>query len=223
MIVDAAMATSLGSRMFSNWSWIIGLTVLFVSTSSRAALNHSHAELVEFERVELAQDEDFDSDSEVQSESKTSIKVPFTGKRPMLLDAHIGMFPAYGFGGTIGARFGFPVMHNGFVKSINNAVYIVAGLDLGITTWFHRTVAFTFAIPVQLNWEFYFTDKWSAFAELGLVFRMTPAFRYFDSRVLPFGGWIAGDVGGRYHLSDRIALVLRVGSPSTVFGATFKF
>jgi hypothetical protein len=102
------------------------------------------------------------------------IRTPFHGTRPYQLDFHAGL-SWYGFGFAGGARFGIPILHNGFIPSLDNAVYINFGGDFyfvddrcfGGGGGCNREYRFALGFPVALHWEFYFDDTWSAFAELG--------------------------------------------------------
>lgn len=150
-----------------------------------------------------------------------NIRTPFTGDRSMQLDVH-GGFSHIGLGAAAGARFSIPIMDNGFVRSINNAVYINFGGDF---YWVRhgKDYAPAVGIPVTLNWEFYFSRRWSAFAELGVNVYLHPnLFRGHGWDWSP-GHWIIGAIGGRLHFNDHIALVLRLGNPYSAFGVTFSF
>ncbi|MEZ4319952.1 MAG: hypothetical protein R3F61_20745 [Myxococcota bacterium] len=151
----------------------------------------------------------------------TDISEPFTGERANSLEFH-GGFTYYGNGLAAGLRYGIPIVDNGFIGPINNSVYITFGADFYLLS---RIYAFNgtnrggvgFGIPIVLQWNFYFTDDWSAFGEVGV----NP---YFDSYTFQgngvyFGGaWAIAAVGGRYHLSDSLALIGRAGSPYISFG-----
>lgn len=153
------------------------------------------------------------------------IQTPFAGQRPFQLDAHAG-FAWNGFGFAGGARFAFPVMHNGFIPFLNNAAYVNVGADF----YYIRVPGITgykgayypgLGLPVALQWEFYFSDRWSAFAELGVNIFLDPwLFQGQGMRALA-GYWIVAGVGGRYHFNDFIAITLRLGNPYAVFGVTF--
>ncbi|HJL16569.1 MAG TPA: hypothetical protein RMH99_12980 [Sandaracinaceae bacterium LLY-WYZ-13_1] len=162
---------------------------------------------------------------------RVDIETPFTGERPFQLDVHAG-FTWWGVGFASGVRFGIPVVHNGFVESINNAVYLNFGADF----YFIRSYAYDcgrgrcweygpgFGFPVTLHWEFYFNDDWSAFAELGAQFFVHP--RWIDGNGWDWrepGAWFIWTVGGSYHVSESFLLTLRVGSPYVAFGLTFQF
>ncbi len=151
----------------------------------------------------------------------TSIRVPFSGRRPMQLDVH-GGFSHFGLGAAAGVRFGIPIVQNGFVPSINNAVYINFGGDFYWDRWGDRYGP-AVGVPVTLHWEFYFTDRWSAFAELGVNVYFSPAFLRGDGWGWSPGHWICGAVGGRFFITSSIALTLRLGNPYSAFGVTFLF
>ncbi|HBQ11511.1 MAG TPA: hypothetical protein DEF51_10195, partial [Myxococcales bacterium] len=58
-----------------------------------------------------------------EAQSSVDIRRPHTGSRPFQLDVH-GGFSWWGVGFASGVRFGIPLVNNGFVDSINNAVYL---------------------------------------------------------------------------------------------------
>lgn len=167
------------------------------------------------------------SAAEAQS---VNINTPHTGSRPFQLDIHAG-FTWWGVGVATGARFGIPLMNNGFVDSINNAVYLNFGVDFYWTRyrfdgprneWVYGP---GLGFPVTLHWEFYFNENWSAFAEVGGQFFMHPYF--FDTgrwdNYIDAGYFFVFAVGGRFHIGEHFALTLRIGSPYAAFGVTFMF
>jgi hypothetical protein len=72
--------------------------------------------------------------------------------------------------------------------------------------------------PIEFQWNFYLTPKWSVFGELGVLPYLGlmdgPAYTYFS--VVP-----AVFVGGRYHFNDRASLTMRLGYPFTTIGVSF--
>lgn len=162
------------------------------------------------------------------------IDQPFTGTRPFQLEFHGGL-AWYGFGFAGGARFGIPLMHNGFVPSLDNAVYLNFGGDFYfVDDWIcynngrggcdYRGYGIALGFPVALHWEFYFSDMWSAFAELGFQVFLPPSLfhgGYIDYRD-HVGQWVIAAVGGSLHLGDVVALTLRVGNPYISFGITLN-
>lgn len=157
------------------------------------------------------------------------IRTPFTGTRPFQLDIHGGL-SWYGIGLNTGVRFGIPIVHNGFVDSIDNAVYLNFGAELYYADegWggpdHHYFVGF--GIPVTLHWEFYFNDTWSAFAELGFQVYFPPGWLDSNSGLgfyVDAGAWVIAQVGGTLHFNEVIGLTLRVGNPYAAIGITFYF
>lgn len=160
---------------------------------------------------------------------------PFTGARPFQLEFHGGL-SWYGFGFAGGARFGIPIVENGFIPTLDNAVYLNFGGDFyfvddrrcriirGGAACEVGGYGVAVGFPVALHWEFYFSDTWSAFAELGFQVYLPPSlFRdgyvdYYDH----VGAWVIAAVGGSLHLGDVVALTLRVGNPYVSFGITLN-
>lgn len=154
------------------------------------------------------------------------IKRPFRGARPLQLDLHAG-FSFIGRGLAAGGRFGIPVVHNGFVKKINNAIYVNFGADLYFIDYKHGGAKGVYApavgIPVTMHWEFYFTRSWTAFGEVGPTLFLHPAVLKGDGWDWSPGHWFSAGVGGRYLLHETLALTLRLGSPYSSFGVSFFF
>lgn len=154
------------------------------------------------------------------------IKLPFRGKRPLQLDVHVG-FSYLGKGLATGARFGIPLFHNGFIKSINNAVYINFGVDIYIINTHHGKSGDEYAggigIPVTLHWEFYFTPRWSAFGEAGPNIFIHPGTIKGGGWDWSPGHWFSVAAGGRFFIKDSVTLTLRLGSPYSSLGVSFLF
>ena len=148
------------------------------------------------------------------------IDQPHTGGRPVTLDLHAG-FAWYGNGLALGGRIGIPIVDNGFVKTINNSVYINFGADFYYAEYYNgnnfeeRSAAL--GIPVSMQWNFYFTPEWSAYGEVGVNLYVHNG----DFRPGPY--WGIGAVGGRYHFGESAALMLRLGSPYSSFGFELSF
>jgi hypothetical protein len=129
------------------------------------------------------------------------------------------VYASAGFGA--GARFSIPIVQNGFVPSINNSVAISFGLDaLYFADCGGPSCGVTFLdFPVALQWNFYVARHWSVFGEPGLVIGhgfLSGAYPFPDTWVYP-----AFFVGGRYHISDKLSLTMRIGYPSFSFGVSF--
>jgi hypothetical protein len=159
------------------------------------------------------------------------------------LEPHVlfGVAELYGATGLgVGLRASIPIVQNGFVPQINNSVAISFGLDwthYGDCYYFDRRNgrdigygcgANYFIFPVAMQWNFWFTEHWSAFGEPGLyiyhgVFDANycdPNFQfcgYPTATGVDFAFW----VGGRYHFNDKVSLTMRIGYPSFSFGVSF--
>ena len=68
-------------------------------------------------------------------------------------------------------------------------------------------------LPVVMQWNFWFTDRWSAFGEPGINLY------YLGDHGL--GAGAALYLGGRFRLSDRITVTARIGYPTLGIGASF--
>ncbi len=154
------------------------------------------------------------------------IGTPFTGERRAELNLHAGFSPR-GLGPAGGLRFAIPIIDNGFVRSINNAIYITFGADL----FFEQCVGgcgktandygVAFAVPVTGRWQFNFTPRWSAYGEVGPNLYVHTG--WLGKGVFPgFGhvsdAWLAVAAGGKWHFSRTSSLTLAVGEPYTHVG-----
>lgn len=176
------------------------------------------------------------SDAHAQS----TIKNPNPPRYSVEIEPKLNVGPSdvWGYGGGSGfgpgVRFSIPVMSPGFVKSINDSVAISFGLDLihysGYAYYYNGCNRFGCAtydagdfwsayFPVAMQWNFWLTDRWSVFGEPGLVFRH--AF-YNDAYCNPNVYYGCGhrddvlplfDFGGRFMLSEKVGLTMRLGYP----------
>jgi len=141
----------------------------------------------------------------------------------------------------VGLRASVPVLDNGPIKNFPNNLAIGFGLD-----WVHfddcggyggDCGADSFLVPVVLQWNFWLTDWLSLFPEFGIAIEHAtwdwagPG----DCRSGP--GPRRGPVdcvdgsdtdvelvlwlGARFALSRNVALTLRLGTPSVLFGVSF--
>lgn len=141
--------------------------------------------------------------------------------------ANLGLLGYYGVGLGLGGRVGIPLVHNGFVSTINNSIAISAGADFVHYTgcWYTSEgcgVNYLF-VPVVMQWNFYLTRQWSVFGEPGLAIYHA----FFDDICGGFAGCVTPtatsvapvfEVGGRFHFADTFALTMRVGYPTASVG-----
>jgi hypothetical protein len=95
---------------------------------------------------------------------------------------------------------------DGFVKGINDSIGVGVGID------FAPAGPGYFFVPIVMQWNFFLSTHFSVFGEPGLGFTNAPR-----SVVDPFIFY----AGGRFHITDHIALTLRVGYPDVSFGVSF--
>jgi hypothetical protein len=154
---------------------------------------------------------------------------------------NVGLFDPPGFGGGTGWGLGFrgtvQLLKNGFIPKINNSVGIGFGIDYvrydgwqgprGACRQFVPGPAGVpicvrtsdidhvnyFYVPVVMQWNFWLHRKWSVFGEPGLAF-------YVQDGQLQFTPFVLY-AGGRYHITDRITLTMRIGYPTFSLGASF--
>ena len=147
-----------------------------------------------------------------------------------------------------GGRLTIPILRNGFVPTINNNVGIGFGVDwahyTGCYYYYYRgpygydCPSFnTFIFPVVMQWNFFLAKQWSVFAEPGLAFEYgtfgtCPGYyldgrgnpQYYPCPVAPnrftFDPFVLF-VGGRFHISDGVALTARIGWPYFSIGVSF--
>lgn len=124
-----------------------------------------------------------------------------------------------GYGTEVGAGFrasielGDPL----FIPSINNTIAITFGLDTNSCRYSYcGRNNFELWSPVALQWNFFLTRKWSAFAEFGGIVH---SYGFFSRGSL----WVDPTVflGTRIHFNDKVALTFRVGSPWIGIGVSF--
>jgi hypothetical protein len=135
----------------------------------------------------------------------------------------------------VGVRGTIEVAPDGFIPKLNDSVGIGFGLD-----WVHydaaqdrafcarfvltaqgvpvcvETTAHTpsyLFVPVVMQWNFWLARRWSVFGEPGIALSHNSDTGFGVSPVVM--------VGGRYQISDTVALTLRLGYPTFSFGVSF--
>jgi hypothetical protein len=142
----------------------------------------------------------------------------------------------------LGGRFSIPILNNGFIPNINNSIAIGFGVD-----WLHyngcyRQYAYwgcgninSFWFPGVMQWNFYFTERWSAFGEIGAamyyanwgddcwVYTAPNGQRSTICGNSPshFNADFVFQIGGRFHASEKVAITARIGYPYFSIGVSF--
>jgi len=136
---------------------------------------------------------------------------------------HYGDRLGLGFRGTI------PVVHNGFVRTINNSVGIGFGVDALLfgdehchgnpndDGYCHNHNEIV--LPLVMQWNFWLHRNWSVFGEPGLAIVLDDDHGDDDLDIEP----IVFSAGGRWHFSNAAALTMRLGGPrlSLSIGVSF--
>ncbi len=116
--------------------------------------------------------------------------------------------PEWGAGFRASIEIGDPM----FIPKINNTIAITFGGD--ITDCYYCYRDYWIWSPVALQWNFFFHRKFSAFADIGGVIRSDGFLNdvYVDPAFM---------VGGRVHISDKVAFTFRGGIPFFNLGFSF--
>lgn len=155
-----------------------------------------------------------------------SIKRPFRGQRVSELNLHAGLSHR-GPGLAAGLRVAIPIVDNGFVSSIDNAIYITVGGDLMFERCLggcgrnDRDYGVALAVPVTGRWQFNFTPRWSAYGEVGPNLYLHSGWLgdgRFPGLLHVSPHWIAGAAGGKWHFAEQTSLTLSVGAPYSYVG-----
>jgi hypothetical protein len=178
--------------------------------------------------------------------AQSTIKQP--GQRPHYYfeaEPHllVGLFDPPGFGDDTGLGVGFrgslDIVKDGFIPKLNDSIGIGFGLDylrydgwqgprgrceefvsgpsgtpvcVRVSGGFDGDVDY-FYVPVVMQWNFWLHRRWSVFGEPGAAL-------YVEDGDVDFQPFVLY-AGGRFHITDYIALTLRLGYPTFSFGVSF--
>ena len=149
-----------------------------------------------------------------------------SSSKPFQLEAHGGV-GWYGLGPVAGVRFGIPLLKDGLVGSLDDALYLSVGADLYYVARYCvrdgcQDYGLGLGFPVVAHWEIELSESLSVFAELGVNVYLTPS--QLEGRPSSFGAapWIAVAFGGTWRLSDSFGFILRVGNPAVTFGGQLE-
>jgi hypothetical protein len=153
------------------------------------------------------------------------------------VEPHLVLQHSDGEGIGVGMRASFPIIDNGPIRTINNSLALGIGLD-----WAHwddecgnwaDCDGNDFLIPFVVQWNFFFTDFISAFPELGVAVEYESWEGDDDWDRLCRGRYCDGDgdgdidiefviwLGVRLHITEEIAVTIRLGRPSVLIGVSF--
>jgi hypothetical protein len=117
------------------------------------------------------------------------------------------------FGVGPGLRASIPLMHNGFVRSINNNVAIGFGADVA---YYDHASAGVLWVPVVLQWNFYITDIITVFGEPGVALR----YANWDNGS-ETSGQLVLQGGAKFMFGQTAGLTVRIGAPYVSVGVSF--
>lgn len=124
-------------------------------------------------------------------EAEPHLLIGYTG--PYLENGNFGV----GFRGTVNIA-------DGFVPQINDSVGVTFGFDFATHD--------RFLVPIALQWNFWLSTHFSVFGEPGIGIGTS------DGNQVVYPILFAG---GRFHVTDRIAITFRVGYPEASLGVSF--
>lgn len=147
-------------------------------------------------------------------------------RRHPMLSLFIG-FPAgyFGYGGipfSIGGRYLQPILHDGFVPSVNDSFSIEIGADLyalGASRFFGAMLA----IPIEAMWALHFSQKFAGYLKLGAAIELRFLGDWCWGGVCNgiVGAGIVAQLGIMYAITDAIMLRVELGYPGLKVGLGF--
>ncbi|MCY1083306.1 hypothetical protein [Archangium lansingense] len=165
-------------------------------------------------------------DAERSSDGESAVRRTgaLLDRSPQTRDHMISVFafPSwyYGLGMGAAARYTLPIVHDGFIPSLNDSVELEFGGDI----WFGGSGGFTYTalgIPAEGRWTFHITDRFDAYAKIGLGWVL--AFTN-TSGVNSVGGlYVTGGPGVAYRVADAVALRAEIGNFGLRAGVGFAF
>jgi hypothetical protein len=120
-------------------------------------------------------------------------------------EPHVVATPFQGGGVGIGFAGTIVVKDDGFIKRVNDSI----GVGFGANWTTNRD----FVLSAAMQWNFWFTEQWSAFGEPGIAVDT-----HDDVHVWPNFG-----AGGRWAFSQNMTLTMRLGFPVSSVGVSFLF
>ena len=130
----------------------------------------------------------------------------------------------YGFPLGVGARYYLPLVHDGFIPSINDSFGLEVGADVSLingSAW----VPFLL-IPVEARWNLHFLPNLAGYLKVGLALEMSfSSYCFANVCRNGFGAGVEpiGAIGIMLNLTPAIALRIEAGYPWLKIGLGFPF
>lgn len=137
--------------------------------------------------------------------------------RHVLLSVH-GVLPYGHFRGFplgVGASLYIPILHNGFIRPVNDSFGIDFGADAIFFAGYNNP--FGLWVPVSLLWTFHFSDSFSAYVKAGA------ALRFWPGESLPFYPDFVAAIGLNWMFAHSVGLRVEAGYPGIKLGLLFAF
>jgi opacity protein-like surface antigen len=136
-----------------------------------------------------------------------------------------------GFGIGVTGRYEIPIVHDGFIGSINNSVSIEPSLGLAHTSYgygrfggFDRDLSITNITPAVYGlWSFYFSEDFRAYAAVGLGFNIGIVSDDYGTGYEANHFYWDLAAGLFYNVSSSIALRAELGNQGLKGGVAFLF
>lgn len=157
-----------------------------------------------------------------------SIKDASEKRRPMALS--LGMYVPWLSGVGIGFKLGFeiPIMHNGFLKNVNDSFSLEPRFMLSYQRWnsfsaFDDLHVMAYTPALAALWSFYFKTNLRAYAFVALGYTIADNVDYDDRRVVGLENYFYHDVGvgGYYNITEHWAAFAELGYAGMRLGISF--
>ena len=125
---------------------------------------------------------------------------------------------------TIGGRYYFPIVPNGFIPKLNDEFGIEGGFDLlFLFDDYDDHTHFGFGVPVDALWDFHFSRIFDAYVKLGFIFGNV--FHAGNGNRSYDGFWFdfRPAVGMRLKINDVLYFRAEAGYPFVMAGLGFGF
>lgn len=147
-------------------------------------------------------------------------------RRKPMVSVFLG-FPAgyWAYGGipfSVGGRYLQPILHDGFIPTVNDSFSVEAGVDLFAIG--RANFGFALAIPIEAMWALHFSSNFAGYLKLGVSLEA----RFGEwcaagvcGGAFHFGPGFIGNLGILYKFTEAIALRVELGYPGLKVGLGF--
>jgi hypothetical protein len=146
--------------------------------------------------------------------------------RSSMLSVFVGLpygYWAWGFPVGVGARYYLPLLHNGFISSMNDEFGLEFGVD-GAFIFSPYGAVLGIDVPVEAMWAFHLSPNFAAYAKAGLGIGITSwPIGYYGQSGVSFRFVGVGGVGIMYKLTEALTFRAEVGTPWAKVGLGFSF